>query len=104
MKNVVFREIDRVRVKGKDEPVTIFEPIGMEGAVPKERLDEIKLWHATLKSYRIQQWDQVELQLLNLQRMNAKDKLYVAYMERVAEQRASPPEEGWDGVYTFTEK
>jgi adenylate cyclase len=104
VQNVVFREIDKVRVKGKDEPVTIYEPLGVEGSVPKERLDEIKLWHATLKSFRAQQWDQTELQLLNLLRPNPKNKLYLEYMERVASYRSLPPEEGWDGVHTFSEK
>ncbi len=101
---VVFREIDRVKVKGKDEAVTIFEPIGKEGEVSKERLDELKLWHATLKAYRNRNWDQVELQLINLQRMSPNDKLYASYLERLSELRHSLAEESWDGVYTFSEK
>src|SRR6185295_17061738 len=37
---IICREIDRVRVKGKDEAVTIFQPLGLEGQVEKPKLDE----------------------------------------------------------------
>jgi len=102
--DVVFREIDRVRVKGKDEPIAIFEPIGMEGQVAKATLDEIKLWHQSLKSYRAQEWDQAELQLFNLQRMNPGCGLYKIFSDKIAENRANPPGPGWDGVTKFETK
>jgi adenylate cyclase len=102
--DVVFREIDKVRVKGKDEPIAIFEPMGMEGQVDKKTLDEIKLWHQSLKAYRAQEWDQAELQLLNLQRMNPECGLYKIFSEKIAENRANPPGPGWDGVTKFETK
>jgi adenylate cyclase len=72
--------------------------------VERSQLDEIKLWHQTLRAYRAQAWDQVEVSLLNLQRMNAKCELYVLYAERVAQFRRVPPPAGWDGVTSFDEK
>ncbi len=102
--DVLFREIDKVRVKGKDEPVTIYEPIGIEGQVEKGRLEEIKLWHAALKLYRAQQWDQAELQMMNLQRMNPDCHLYEIYAGKIVEHRAHPPGEDWDGVTKFETK
>jgi adenylate cyclase len=104
VKDVVFKEIDRIKVKGKDEAVGIYEPLGLEGEVERSQLDEIKLWHQTLRAYRAQAWDQVEVSLLNLQRMNAKCELYVLYAERVAQFRRVPPPAGWDGVTSFDEK
>ncbi len=104
VKDVVFREVDKIKVKGKDEALTIYEPIGLEAEVEKEKLDELKLWQQTLRAYRSQQWDQVEVQLLNLQRMNAGCYLYKLYGERVAEWRRVPPSANWEGVTAFDEK
>lgn len=102
-KEVVFRELDRVRVKGKDEPVAIYEPLGMEGEVPKERLEQLKLWNQALRAYRAQDWDQAEVMLLNLSRMEPC-YLYNLYAERIARYRKEPPASGWDGVTTFETK
>ena len=100
----VFREIDRVRVKGKDEPVTIFEPLGLVGEVPEETLDQLKLWQHALRLYRAQDWDQAELQLYNLSRQAPETRLYQLYLERLAVWRKYPPDANWDGVTTFETK
>ena len=104
VKEVVFREVDMVRVKGKDEAVAIYEPLGMTGEVEKKTLDELKLWNQCVKHYRAQDWDQAEVALLNLQRMNPECELYRIYGARIADYRRNPPEPGWDGVKKFEEK
>ncbi len=104
VKDVVFREIDRIKVKGKDEAVSVFEPLGLDSEVERKLQDELKLWHQTLRAYRMQQWDQVEVSLLNLQRMNPECELYALYAERVTQFRRSPPAAGWEGVTAFDEK
>ncbi len=100
----VFREIDRVKVKGKDESVAIFEPLGREGALEKSRIDEARLWLQCLKQYRAQDWDHAELSLLNLTRMNPSAKLYEVFVERIAGLRRESPGPGWDGVTVFKTK
>jgi adenylate cyclase len=101
---IVFRELDRVRVKGKDEPVAIFEPIGPENEVGKERVEELKLWSQALKLYRARSWDQAELILFNLQRLYPGTPLYSLYADRVARYRHESPGPGWDGVTAFETK
>ncbi|MBI2308645.1 MAG: adenylate/guanylate cyclase domain-containing protein [Rhodocyclales bacterium] len=104
VKDVVFRELDRVRVKGKDEPVAIYEPLGLVGEVGKDVLDALKLWQQVLRLYRAQDWDQADVQLYNLTRQAPDCKLYQLYAERIAYYRQHPPGEGWDGVTTFETK
>jgi adenylate cyclase len=104
VKDVVFREVDRIKVKGKDEALNIYEPLGVESEVDKNTLDELKLWNQTLRAYRSQQWDQVEVNLLNLQRMSPHCELYKLYAERTAAFRRAPPPAGWEGVTAFDEK
>jgi adenylate cyclase len=102
--DIVFREVDRVRVKGKEEPVAIFEPIGVDGQVDKNMLDEIELWHQCLGAYRAQDWDQAELQLVNLHQLNPTLGLYRIFSEKISECRANPPGPDWDGVTKFETK
>jgi adenylate cyclase len=102
--DAVFREIDRVRVKGKDEPVAVYEPLGLEAEVGKARAEELKLWAQALKAYRSKAWEQAELVLFNLQRLYPAAPLYSFYSQRVARYRADPPPPGWDGVTTFETK
>jgi len=102
--DVVFREVDLVRVKGKDEAVAIHEPIGMKGELSKEQQNELRLWEQFLKHYRAQDWDQAEVTLLNLQRTNAGGELYATYAARITRLRKQPPGPGWDGVTKFEEK
>jgi adenylate cyclase len=104
VKDVVFREVDRVKVKGKDEPVDIFEPIGLEGQVDEKVLEEIKLWHKALKAYRGQKWDEAEMNLFNAQRMSPDCKLYQLYFERINQCRIDAPGPNWDGVTAFKTK
>ncbi len=104
VKDVVFKEIDKIKVKGKDEAITIYEPVGLEVEVEKRVLDELKLWHQTIRLYRSRQWDQVEVNLLNLHRMNPGCALYELYAKEAAGKRRTPPPAEWDGVTVFDEK
>jgi len=104
VKDVVFREVDKIKVKGKDETVTIYEPLGIESEIERKVREELKIWNQTLRAYRTQQWDQVEVGLLNLQRMSPECGLYRVYADKVADKRRQPPPPDWGGVTVFDEK
>jgi adenylate cyclase len=100
----VFREIDLVRVKGRLEPVVIYQPLGASGEVSKKELDELRLFNQAVKLYRAQEWDMAELQLLNLLKMSPESRLYQVYVEHIQTYRANPPGRNWDGAFTFEHK
>jgi adenylate cyclase len=104
VKDVVFREVDRIRVKGRGAALTIYEPIGLQGEVDAPMHEELGLWNGALRAYRARQWDQAEIDLRNLQRINPACELYKVFAGRVAEKRRNPPAPDWDGVTVFDEK
>lgn len=99
-----WQELDRVRVKGKEQAVGIFTPIAPADGLDKAVGDELRTWSAFLKAYRNQDWDQCDLHLFNLQRLNAKKFLYELYAERVASMRLLPFDPSWDGATNFETK
>jgi adenylate cyclase len=102
--DVVFREVDRVRLKGKDDAVSIHEPLGLQADIGENALRELELWNSSLRAYRTRQWDDAELTLARLVRMNPTCGLYRVYAGRLADKRRDPPPPDWDGVTVFDEK
>lgn len=99
-----WQELDRVRVKGKEQAVAIFWPVMPIHRISDEVSTELKTWAGFLKAYRSQNWDQADVHLLNLTRMNPKKYLYQLYAERVASMRLMPFDPSWDGATTFETK
>ncbi len=99
-----WQELDRVRVKGKEQAVAIFWPLAPANRVGTEAADEVKIWGNFIKAYRAQNWDQADVLLINLLRMNAKKYLYQLYSERVGSMRLLPFDPDWDGATNFETK
>jgi adenylate cyclase len=102
--DIVFREIDRVRVKGKDVAVAIFQPLGVEGEVPAETREVVDRFHAALALYRGQEWDRAEQAFTELQSIESERRFCQLLLGRIATLRANPPGPGWDGAFTFETK
>jgi adenylate cyclase len=99
-----YREIDRVRVKGKDRPITIFEPLCLRKELDSKWQDELRLYREALRMYRAREWDTAEMNFLNLARSSRSAALYKVYVERIEQFRRQPPGADWDGVYTHSTK
>lgn len=104
--DLITRELDKVRVKGKEIPVTIFEPLGFEGEVSSEHLTALSLFEQALTSYRTQDWTIAQniLEDLLTNHHSTGAVLYELYLGRIALLRDTPPAANWDGSFTFTKK
>jgi adenylate cyclase len=100
----VYRELDRVRVKGKSEPVTVFEPLGVAGRVDAAVLAELAQWEHALTRVRARDWDAAQAALEALRSSDPHSTLYALYLDRIARFRLDPPAAGWDGVSDFDSK
>lgn len=97
-----WRELDLVRVKGKQAPVRIYELLG-----PRETLDaqaeaELAQFARALTHYRNRQWD-AALDILRALNEAHPLPLYQLYSERIDELRGNVSTD-WDGVYVFSSK
>src|SRR5688572_43038 len=101
VQDVAFREIDRIKVKGKGEAITIYEPLGLEGEISR---DELRRWTEALHAYRARDWDAATMSLGRLLAMNPASGLYGVYLQKIEEKRRNPPPSDWDGVTVFDEK
>jgi len=99
-------EIDLVRVKGRIKPSRLFT-LAETLQVPDGRIPELLGLHeAFIEAYRSQRWDEAEAHMHAAEAIGAPglEKLYHIYADRIAEYRAEPPGDDWDGAYTATEK
>ncbi len=101
---VVFRELDLIRVKGRQEAVRIFEPLGLAENLSPEILDELDAWSHFLVLYRQQAWEAAAQALADLRRRAPAAGLYVVYETRLACLLRDPPDDSWSPVTCFLEK
>ena len=99
-----FREIDRVRVKGRDTPITIYEPLGPHESVDASVRSDLERFHRALEAYRDRRWDEAEHEIAALRRADPERRIYQVYLERIAHYRKQPPPEDWDGSYAHESK
>jgi adenylate cyclase len=99
-----YRELDTIRVKGKAQPVSIYEPMGPKDALDPQLRQDLARHRGALKLYRSQKWEEAEAEFFSLSRGPHPHKVYEMFLERIADLRKHPPGPEWDGVYTFTHK
>ena len=97
---VVAREVDRLRVVGKTQPVRIFELIGERGSVPAPVLVSLASFERLLDSYRRREWDAV----LSACRALEGDPVAAVYAARCQRFKDAPPPDDWDFVFDLKMK
>ncbi len=97
------RELDIIRVKGKDQPTRIFEVLSMLPlAPPQAKL--VQRFAEGLQAYRARRWGKaLSLFQAALQEV-PNDYPSQLYMQRCQEFQVTPPHDDWDGVYMMQTK
>jgi adenylate cyclase len=102
---VLFRPIDRIRVKGKHEPVEVFEPLCLESEVEGTLVEQVRRFVVALEAYRLQRFSEArEIFVELLAEDDTRETLYRCYLERIAGFEVAPPAADWQAVYTHTSK
>ena len=106
---VVVRDLDYVRVMGKEEPVQVWELISEVGQEPENYKNILPAFHEALDLYKSQQWEKAldafkasdALEDMFPGRKTNPSRIYIARCEHFM---SNPPGEDWDGVWTLTSK
>ena len=100
---ITFRWVDDVRVKGRERPVRIFEPLGESSLVDPEILRALDAFHKMRQLYGRGDFAGAKAALDKFLARAPDDPVALVYASRLESLTANPPE-GWDGVTNFEEK
>jgi len=101
------RELDYIRVKGRNEPVAIYELLGLRSnPIESEKLQVIEHYHKGREYYLKRQFSLARAEFAKVLAADKHDKAAILHLLRCQHWLQSPPTESdWDeGVWTFQEK
>ena len=102
---VAVRELDLIQVKGKTEPVKVYELLGTaEMEMTENQRQSLEMYHEGLKLYRSRKWEEAIAYMQ--QAYSLDENCYVAqiYTERANLYQITPPPPEWNGVFVMTTK
>jgi adenylate cyclase len=102
----IFRELDLIRVKGKTQPVGLYELIAArDTSVDSAELDERVAQFARGRAlYRERRWAGARDIFANIAERWPDDGPARVFRERCEEYLVEEPDPDWDGVFTMTHK
>lgn len=99
------RELDRIRVKGKNQAVNIYELIGDRRQPLNSKKSKIlELYASGRDAYLIKDFKKALVDFRQIQEIDPTDRVVSVYVERCLNYLKNPPPETWDGVHTMTTK
>lgn len=98
------RNVDRVVVKGKTEPVGVYEILDYHNADSFPNLmDTVNYFNEGVRHYGLGNWSDAVRNFGEALKANPDDKLSATYIQRCEHLEARPPKD-WDGVWVMTSK
>ena len=100
----VFRELDLIRVKGKNEPVMIYELVCAIGSLTPEIEMQLDDFAGARKLYEERRWTEAQDAFQSILNRWPEDGPARAYWKRCQDYLFEEPPTNWDGVFTMTHK
>lgn len=101
----LYRRVDRIIVKGKTEPITVYEPVCLLADASASRRERVEKYNEAIGYYFAQQWDAAEEILRELAAQDPERQLYKVFLGRIDELRRHPEMTmSWSGVYEHKSK
>lgn len=98
------RELDWIRVKGKDTPIAIYELVAEAGGLAADEQRLFERFASGLACYRTRRWDEAEAAFRSALEVSPDDGPSRTFLARCLRYRASPPPDDWDGVFEMLTK
>lgn len=100
----VLRDIDLVRVKGKNQPVQVFELLARKGELLADGIEMLNCFHQGIALYRKKDFIKALEWFKKAATIIPSDPPTLLYIKRCRTFIDSPPPLNWDGVYTMKTK
>jgi adenylate cyclase len=97
----IYRRLDQVRVKGRQAPVWLLEPLGRRAVIDADRQAWVAAFDAALERYQSRDFAGAAAAFSALP---ADDGPTALYLERIRQLQLDPPPADWDGVWDFQVK
>ena len=103
---LLCRELDSVRVKGKNLPVKIYELLGekKDTTDTEEYAELIRRFNEALEKYKQAHWDEAIVSCHQVLEIRPDDPPSCLYIRRCEDLKENPPPIPWDGAFTMTKK
>ncbi len=102
---IIVRPLDLLRVKGKTEPVKVYELLSTaEKGIPDEMKRVLDSFNKGFTNYLRQDWNAAIAEFQQALSIKANDGPSRRYLQRCQIFKQNPPGDDWDGVYTMKTK
>jgi adenylate cyclase len=96
----ITRELDRLKVKGKQKTVSVYELIGENHPSLRQHWNPIIIAYKNgMKAYYEKDWDEAISAFQNVLQLRPGDGPSKTYINRIQHYQSAPPPENWDGVF-----
>lgn len=103
--HILGRKMDLIRVKGKTEPVMIYEIICDLKSAPDKILQSTRIYEEGLELYLNCKWKEATRKLKESEKIKGEsDQATTILLDRIKMFQKNNPAENWDGVYTRLHK